>query len=228
MRLSASSPEAPAAALVDLDGTAISVSSERELLLHLLRRGDLGLGSILRFLLAYATHPGLTLRLGKGWNRTYLRGLRAGLLGKRCDEVSAGLKGHIRPDVAGLLEEWSSAGTRVVLLTASLLPLARGLAEALSAEEVVASRPAEEDGVLTGSLHGPRPWGRRKAELASQLLERLSVSPDDAAALGDSWSDRHILRLCGNAIAVSPDRRLGRLAERSGWLVFEGRHTPWA
>jgi phosphoserine phosphatase len=150
------------------------------------------------------------------------------LLRRRCRELSPDLRRRVRPEVAGLLAGWAQAGTRVTVISATLMPLARELAEACSASDVIASRPASQGGRLTGGIDGPRPWGRSKAELASQLLERISVSPDDAAALGDSWSDRHILRLCGRPVAVSPEGRLRRLADREGWRIIEGRRTPWA
>lgn len=213
---------------MDLDGTLISTSSEKELVLSLVREGRLSWRGFLRFLAAYAMHPARTLVRGKGWNRSYLRGMAPDTLRQHCRRLAAGLRRRIRPEVADMVASWTDAGARVVLITATLQPLAGELAGDCGATRVVASIPEESDGRLTGRLSGPRPWGRSKAELGRNVLEEISVSPESAVALGDSWSDRHIMRLCGRRVAVCPDRRLRRLAESEGWTVMDGRHTRWA
>jgi len=213
---------------VDLDGTLISASSEKELVVSLARGGHLSASGVLRFLATYALHPLRTLSLGKGWNRSYLRGMDPDFLEGHCSLLAEELRGRVRPEVAELVGSWVEAGTPVVLISATLQPLARELAGFFGASRVVASVPQVSDGRLTGALSGPRPWGRRKAELARTVLEELAVPPLEAAALGDSWSDRHILRLCGRPVAVCPRSRLRRLAEAEGWSVMDGRHTRWA
>ena len=130
--------------------------------------------------------------------------------------------------MAELVGSWAEAGARVVLISATLQPLASKLAGLCCASRVVASVPEVSGGRLTGALCGPRPWGQRKAEMARGVLGELAVPASEAAALGDSWSDRHVLRLCGQPVAVCPGRRLRRLAETQGWRVMEGRHTGWA
>jgi len=165
---------------------------------------------------------------GKGWNRSYLRGMDQDLLEEQCSLLAEELRRRVRPEVAELVGSWREAGARVVLISATLQPLASQLAGLCGASRVVASVPEVSGGRLTGSLSGPRPWGSRKAELARGVLEELAVPPSEAAALGDSWSDRHVLRLCGQQVAVCPGRRLRRLAEAKGWRVMEGRHTGWA
>lgn len=130
--------------------------------------------------------------------------------------------------MAELVRSWREAGTRVVLISATLQPLASQLAALCGASRVVASVPEVSGGRLTGALSGPRPWGRCKAEMARTVLGELAVPPSEAAALGDSWPDRHVLRLCGRPVAVCPDSRLRRLAETEGWRVMEGRRARWA
>ncbi|MFO7949756.1 MAG: HAD-IB family phosphatase [Candidatus Fermentibacteraceae bacterium] len=218
----------PKAALVDLDGTLISASSEKELLVSLARGGHISARGLLRFLAAYALHPLRTLSRGKGWNRSYLRGMDPDLLEGQCSLLAEELRRRVRPEVSELVGSWSEGGTRVVLISASLQPLASQLASLCGASRVVASVPEVSGGRLTGALSGPRPWGRRKAELARAVLGELAVPASEAAALGDSWSDRHVLRLCGRPVAVSPGRRLRRLAEAEGWRVMEGRRAGWA
>jgi HAD superfamily phosphoserine phosphatase-like hydrolase len=216
------------AAIADLDGTLISVSSEKELVLSLLGSRLISPRAFAGFLASYALHPVRTLRSGKGWNRSYLQGLPAERLEEHCRLLAKRLMDRARTGVASMLRSWSEEGTRVVLMSATLLPLAQELAPLCGAREVVASVPEKVNGRLTGRVAGPRPWGAAKLELAREVLAGLSVDPAEAAALGDSWSDRHILRLCGLPVAVCPDRRLRRLAAEEGWTLLDGRHTRWA
>ncbi len=213
---------------MDLDGTLISVSSEKELVLSLAESGGLSPFGFLRFLAGYGLHPLRTVSQGKGWNRRYLSGLDSDSLQEHCHRLAESLRRRVRPGVAEMVRSWAEAGTRVVLVSATLDPLARDLADLCGASRVVASVPETADGRLTGRLAGPRPWGRSKANLAEGLLREMSIPASAAAALGDSWSDRHVMAICGRPVAVCPDRRLRRLAVSEGWRIIGGGHTGWA
>lgn len=219
----------PALALVDLDGTLLSVSSERLYLTQLLRSGVVRPPGILRMLLGYAVHPVLTVREGKGWNRRYLTGISAAKAACEAENLARdSLLSRLRPTVTDMLANLSAGGCRVVLVTASLSWLAKPVAEAVEADGLMASVPEETGGVLTGRLSGPRPWGRAKSTIALAICEREGVEPADCMALGDSWSDRHMMLACGRAVAVHPSRGLRKLATEKGWQVIEGRHARWA
>jgi phosphoserine phosphatase len=108
-------------------------------------------------------------------------------------------------------------GCSTVLLTATLECLAVPLAGEAGIDTVLASRPESRDGRLTGRVP-LRPWGRDKLS----ALEGAGIDPGWCTAYGDSWSDRHLMEACAGAVAVSPGRRLRRLAGMRGWRVLEG------
>jgi HAD superfamily phosphoserine phosphatase-like hydrolase len=219
----------PRLALVDLDGTLLSVSSEKLFLEHLAGKRMVTAGGLLRFALGYLLHPARTIREGKGWNRLYLRGLGADAVKREAAGFARNeLLERIRPDVAGLLDSLSGNGCRTVVVSASLVYLAEAVAEAVNAHRTVASVPEEREGILTGSLAGPRPWGRDKAETGVRICREEGVELSECMALGDSWPDRHLMLACGEAVAVHPSARLARLAAGRGWSILEGRHTRWA
>lgn len=219
----------PAAVFVDLDGTLIRRSSEKLFMQHLLGAGLVRPAGIVRFLAGYLLHPAVTLRSGKGWNRGYLRGLRAEDLAGRAEAFARErLSGLLRPGTLEAVTVLVGRGWRAVLMSASLEPLAIAIAEGKGFHEVIASRPEVVGGHLSGEIEGPRPWGAGKVELARRWCSARGIPPEDCLAMGDSWSDRHLMRWCGRAVAVCPDRRLRRLALESGWDVVEGRHTAWA
>ena len=215
---------------VDLDGTLISRSSEKELVLHMLRRGDLRLPQLARFGAGYLAHPMRTLRLGKGWNRLYLKGLAEKSVRPLAEDLAERrLTGLIRESVRDSIEDAGQAGFAVVLMSAALVYLADPLGASVGAKTVVASEPdLDENGRFTGRLRSTRPWGRDKCLIASQLASNEGVDIQDCMAYGDSWSDRFLMEACGSAVAVHPGRKLLRLAVKRGWTVIPGRHTRWA
>ena len=219
----------PALAVVDMDGTLLSVSSERLFLEHMVRKRLVSPAGLARFAAGYALHPVRSIREGKGWNRWYLAGVCAAEAAREAELLAEdSLCGSIRPSVGEALANLSAGGCRVVIVTASLRFLAAPVARAVAAHGLLASVPEESGGVLTGRLVGPRPWGREKSSLVLAVCDREGVSVADCVALGDSWSDRHMMLRCGRAIAVHPSPGLRKLAARMGWQVMEGRHTRWA
>ncbi|MCK4806021.1 MAG: HAD family phosphatase [Candidatus Aegiribacteria sp.] len=219
----------PGIYFVDLDGTLLSISSEKYFLKHLVKKGILSPGGFLRFLFFYALHPGRTIREGKGWNRSYLSGIPPEAV-RREAERCAGilLKDYLREWTLRSIRELKNAGCETVLLSASLEYIATGIAENIPLDYVQASSPEISNGRFTGQLNGLRPWGRNKAELMQRICQKRGVKPDNCIAAGDSWADRFIMRECGSSVAVCPDRRLRKLAESKSWKIVEGRHTKWA
>lgn len=206
--------------ICDLDGTLLSCSSEKEFLIMLLRKGAIPFRNQFRFLLAYLLHPVRTLRQGRGWNRTYLRGLTPAQVDETAKDLVDRLAGRIRPEVLQFLVEAGNTGARLHLLSASLEPLVREVALRHGFDHFSGSVLRHEKGVLTGEVSGPRPWGEAKAELALRLMKSLGVDPEDTTALGDSLSDRPLMEMCGRAIAVHPEGRMRKTALINRWELM--------
>lgn len=214
---------------VDLDGTLLSVSSEKLFLKRLLRKRILSLHGLMRFILSYALHPLRTLREGKGWNRTYLVDISPEIAETEARKLAEELaRNKLHSCTATSIRELSEAGCRIVILSASLEYIAGVVAEELSADLVFASIPEIINGRFSGNLTKLRPWGRNKAILMKQICEKEGMNFDNCIAAGDSWADRFIMRQCGSAIAVCPDRKLRKLAESKGWKIIKGSHVRWA
>lgn len=219
----------PSLVFVDLDGTMLSVSSEKEFLQHLLRRGGLSGWAFVRWMAQYALHPLRSLREGKGWNRTYLKNFRPETAASQARSFSTDfLTGRMRADLLKLLTGWRREGAELVLMTSSLRWLAEPVGSAMGVAEIVASDPEVVNGKLTGRLSSPRPWGKAKRSLAEAITADRGLSAKSCLAAGDSWADRYIMSYCGRALAVNPSASLARLARRKGWPVMQGRHTRWA
>lgn len=219
----------PKICFVDLDGTLLSVSSEKLFLKRLLRKRILSPHGLLRFLLSYALHPLRTLREGKGWNRTYLVNISPETAEAEARKLAEELvRKKLYSWTAASIRELSGAGSKIVILSASLEYIAGVVGKELSADLVFASIPEIINGRFSGNLTELRPWGKNKAILMKQICEKEGTNFENCIAVGDSWADRFIMKQCGSAIAVCPDGRLRKLAESKGWKIIKGSHIRWA
>ena len=219
----------PKTCFVDLDGTLLSVSSEKLFIKRLIKKRVLPPKSILRFLLSYALHPLWTIREGKGWNRTYLVDISPEIVETEARELAEELvRNRLRSWTARYIRELSEAGSRIVILSASLEYIAGVVGERLSVDLVFASIPEIVNGRFSGKLTELRPWGKNKDILMKRICEKEGINLHSCIAVGDSWADRFIMKQCRSAIAVCPDGRLQKLAEIEGWKIIKGSHIRWA
>jgi len=181
------------------------------------------------FLLHYFLHPVRTIREGKGWNRNYLTGVSPETVMREAEICAKELlDSNIRSWTLQSIHELKAAGCRIVLLSASLEYIVKGIARELPVDEICASKPLMVDNRFTGDLAGIRPWGENKVKLAVDICGRRGTELVRCAAAGDSWADRFIMMKSGCSFAVCPDRKLNKLAAMKNWLTVKGRHTRWA
>lgn len=209
--------------ICDLDGTLISVSSEVVFVKGLLRRGVLSWRVLFSFFCHYLRHPVRTFTEGRGWNRGYFRGLPVSVMIEEVREDVPYLLGKVRPEVLELLSRMKKQGAVICILSASISPIVQAVARELDFHCFRGSIPAVKDGKCTGNLVGQRPWGRAKIAPAIALMDQYDVNPEETLAIGDSWSDRHVMGICGKAIAVDPGGKLTKLALERGWEILAGR-----
>lgn len=127
-----------------------------------------------------------------------------------------------------------AAGRRIVLLSGGIDLVLAPLAERLGAD-LVAQRLEVRDGRFTGryrsyeALDGagraPASQGARKAAALREFAARFGIDLVNSYAYGDSVNDVAMLSEVGHAVAINPDRRLKREAERRGWAVRTWRSS---
>jgi HAD superfamily hydrolase (TIGR01490 family) len=121
-------------------------------------------------------------------------------------------------------------GHKIVFLSGTLEPMARGVARALEAElaareitvtiRVLATRLEAIDGKWTGRILGEAMFGEAKARAAKRLAEELRLDLDRCYGYGDSLNDKWLLAAVGKPAAVNPSKRLASLALSQGWPML--------
>ena len=214
-------------AYFDLDGTLLDASSEKSLTALLSKRRPwripLGLtmwtagflGNMIRGRSVYDAAR----------NRGHFSMCSWDLLRKLSSEiVESKLSKRVSQDALDRLEWHRSQDHRLVLVTATIMPMAKAMGEHLGMDEVYGCGPEVMTGIMSGSERG---WSvpRRKG--------KVPIVQDDASAIGhdlnDCWgygnthADSFFMEITGNPVAVNAENRLKSLAKKNDWLEFEWR-----
>ena len=121
------------------------------------------------------------------------------------------------------LEEHRERGHRIGIVSGSLEPVLKPLADALGADVLLSTEP-EMDGIrMTGRLASGPLNGEHKAAALRRLSDSMGIDLACCYAYGDSYADKEFLESVGHPVAVNPDRRLKKLAESRGWPIHNWR-----
>jgi HAD superfamily hydrolase (TIGR01490 family) len=208
-------------AIFDVDGTIVRGSSERMFWRYLLARGRQGprqIGAYLVFLVRYLPTGGIhTLKK----NKAYLCGLERTDVDALAEEfVATRLMSRLRTAVVQRLRQHVRRGDAVVLLTGTIEPIARALANRLGVRYVCATLCSERGGRYLAQPPETHPFGAAKLGLSRQLAAQIGCELKTAAAYGDSRHDLFLLEAVSEPVAVSPDATLSRVALERDWEII--------
>jgi HAD superfamily hydrolase (TIGR01490 family) len=153
-----------------------------------------------------------------GVRQADLLALNAGLIPK--------LLARVRPEAQRLIEMHRRAGRNTYIVSASPQELVEPLASALGMTGGIGTMSAvDADGVYTGELAGPFVYGPGKVTAMRGIAELEGYDLALSFAYSDSASDLPMLEAVGHPVAVNPDSKLERIANRRGWpiVIFSQR-----
>jgi HAD superfamily hydrolase (TIGR01490 family) len=208
-------------AIFDIDGTLVRGSSERMFWRYLAARGRQGPRQIfacLLFLVRYLPTGGIhTLKK----NKAYLCGLAsADVATLAADFVATRLVKRLYEPAVQRLGQHVRRGDTVVLLSGTLDPIARALANHLGVRHVCATVCSERSGYYLPQPPETHPFGAAKLTLARQLATQMGADLKHASAYGDSHQDLFLLEAVREPVAVSPDARLLDVALARDWEIM--------
>lgn len=213
------------AAYFDLDGTLLNASSEKTLAAHLARNRPWRIpwGTI-------AWTAGFLTNLLRGRavydaarNRGHFSLASWEVLERYSNQLAEErLRARVPQQAWDRLDWHRQQGHRLVLVTATVAPMAEAMARVLSMDEVYGCGPAVRTGRLSGSERG---WSvpRRKGKVPVVQADAKANGHDLSACYGygNTLADSWFMALCGHAIAVSPEGSLRRHAESKGWDIVD-------
>ena len=209
-------------AFYDLDRTILRVNSATALVEEARSRGILSPRQYRQALYLSILYK---LDLGnptKMINRmlTWLRGLEVESLYKLCQEVfQETLVDTIRPEIRESMDAHRQNKGAVILLSSATSPICEPVAEFLQMEDVICTQLESDQGTLTGHTEGKLVYGREKKVQMLSYCKKHQYEPTDSYYYGDSHTDSFVMKAVGNPVAVSPDKRLLRIARLKHWPI---------
>lgn len=215
------------AAYFDLDGTLLNASSEKTLTGFLARRRP---WRIPHATIAWTLGATFGLLTGKApydalRNRGHLSLASWRILEQYSEEIATThLKDKVSSGAWERLDWHRKQGHRLVLVTATVAPMAEAMARVLGMDEVYGCGPENRIGMLSGSERGwsvPRRKG--KVTIVEQDAEKHGHDLSQCFGYGNTHADSWFMRICGHAIAVNPESSLEQFAKKNNWEIV---HWP--
>ena len=214
-------------AYFDLDGTLLDASSEKSLTGMLVKRRPwripigttmwtLGfVGNLLRGRSVYDAAR----------NRGHLALCNWEILRKYSSElVESRLSKRVSLEAVERLNWHRDLGHRLVLVTATVMPMAQAMADYLGMDAVYGCGPEKMTGMMSGSERGwsvPRRKG--KVPIVRQDAENVGHNLSDCWGYGNTHADSFFMAITGNPVAVNAEGRLKKIAKEKEWTQFEWR-----
>jgi HAD superfamily hydrolase (TIGR01490 family) len=210
-------------AFFDLDGTLVEGNTQQLLVRFLYQRRVIGWPFMLGTVMWFA---GYKLGVVKPTDRARTRAARL-LAGWSAAEMEALMDAFTREmlvprlhaGAVAALRAQQAAGGRVVILSAALDPLVRGLARELGVDDTVGTVLEMRDGHFTGEVVGRAVYGDEKVRAARRVMDEAGLDPGACAAYADHETDVALLESVGHPVAVNPRPGLLRVARERGWAV---------
>lgn len=209
--------------IFDLDGTIIpNPSSEKLFLLWLARHGYLKIPQLwhaLCFTLKWLPHFKQEIFVK---NKAYLYDLPV-------DQITALAKDftrqHLLPKIRPILEQkiimHRNQGDTIILLTGTLQPIAQVFAAHLGFAEYYPTLCVYRDNRFTDLPPTQQPYREEKLTITQRICTKHQTSINDLVTYANSIHDVHLLEAAGKPIAVTPDKKLRRIAIKKGWEIIE-------
>ncbi len=207
-----------------MDGTIFKEESQLRFLLWCSLRGIVSPWQALQVAVRYGLYLCGLSRDARSLRRQgfrLFRGMTKTALDAFTKQFVAGFTARIRPGVFPLIHRHREQGHKPVLLTSAADVLAEKVAGLLGINHVIATALILKDGVYTGEIAEPSPWGAGKRILAERHCQSAGIDPRHCYVYTDHISDLPLMKLVGKPIAVNPDRVLRRVAQENKWKLVD-------
>lgn len=207
----------------DLDGTLIdNPSSEKLYFLWLAMHGYIKIKQIiyvLKFIVKWA-HKFKSETLVK--NKAYLYGLPLEKTIQNAKQFAATkLLSRLRPHIIQRLKQHQTRGDIVILLTGAPKFIAEVFAKQLEIFEVEAAELSHFNNYFNDLPPLQHPFAQEKITVAQKVCAKYNSDISNSIAYANSIYDLALLEKVGQAVAVTPDRKLRRIALERNWEIID-------
>lgn len=228
----AQGPSGPSVgAFFDYDGTLIDGYSVAAIYRHRLGKFEIGPWEAAQTLLAgvrgvttaqqFADFARLTLRAWAGRDEDEMLELGERLFRQH-------VSGNMFSEAWRVVQAHRRAGHTVVIASSATRFQLDPFAREIGIEHVLATPVETEDGIITGRLGGPVPFGEGKADAVRSFAAEHGIDLAQSYAYSNGDEDVPLLGTVGRPHVVNPQSGLEKVAGQRGWPVhrFARRGRP--
>lgn len=211
------------AAFFDIDNTLLEVNSAKLYIKYFYDHGLVSFPELARVSFYILLHRLNILQEEKALPK--LLGIVSGMNRRKAESVvneafEELVKEKINQTVLDKLKEHRDNGHHIVLVTASPVLTSTPIHAYVDADHLLASLFQIKDETYTGEcLH--LMYGEGKVEPMKQYAKKHKINLNKSYVYADSFTDRVIMELVGNPIAVNPDKQLKSHAKEHGWEIIK-------
>ena len=153
---------------------------------------------------------------------TLFKGFSEEGLDQLAERVSEKLVGRLRSDIHRILQEHKQQGHRLVLVSGTFQPILQAIGRRLGVHLIIGTMLEKKDGWYTGRLSSPVCFDVQKASMLKEFVREthLKVDFSRSYAYGDTMSDKPLLEIVGNPVAVYADAKLTAHAREHRWKTI--------
>ena len=216
-------PDFTYTAFYDLDHTILDGNSATHLVLEARNRGVMT-----EWQYRHAVWLSILYKLNIGEpikmiNRmlSWLTGLQEASIMKLSQEIFDHIiKETIRPEILETIREHRAKKAAVILLSSATTPICLPVTRFMELDDVICTQLESENGILTGHTRGKLVYGPEKKVRMLAYCREKEYDPREAWYYGDSHTDKYVMQAVGFPVAVSPDKKLLKIAKRNNWPIL--------
>ena len=150
----------------------------------------------------------------------WVKGLNEKVLVDLCSEVvKEVMLSSIYHEVFDELKMHRSNNAKTVILSSSLVPICKEIADYLHMDDFICSSLEVRHGYFTGRSEGNLCFGEEKLVRLKAYCESNNSKVNESWYYADSVSDLPALEIVGVPVCVNPDRKLHKAAKENGWRI---------
>jgi len=130
------------------------------------------------------------------------------------------IKETIRPEILETIREHRAKNAAVILLSSATSPICLPVTRFMELDDVICTQLEAEDGILTGHTRGKLVYGPEKKVRMLAYCREKEYDPREAWYYGDSHTDKYVMEAVGFPVAVSPDKKLLKIAKKNNWPIL--------
>ncbi len=219
------------AAFFDLDGTIIATHSVKDMFIERLVTGKVQSEEVLDMATMMVRYMLKSQDFAAGLRSSVsnMAGMDESEIIELGEKVNVErLAPQVFPEVRAIIRAHRARGHTLVVITSASRYQVAPVARDLGIEHVICTELEVKRGKFTGQLLGEPCYGPAKLKAARKFARDHRIAMKKSYFYSNGSEDIPLLEAVGHPVAITPDNKLRKVAERRGWPVHALDSRGWA